>query len=647
MRTWARLCQEHRWLIVVLWLAATVAGGVFGGQVFDRASQVDELSPAAESMRAQARLEELDPEGTLIIAVTKDREPFHPDLVASVDAVTKALAGMAKVESLYNEPGGDIGADNRSTIIRAELADPAFTERVVAELRKIDAPTVLVGGETLAEEAFAEQAVTDAALGESVALGVLILLLFLIFRRPVPVGVIMGAALASIAVTLLVLRALTSVTTVSEFALNVVTLLGLGLTVDYALLILWRQREDKDLAKAMWAVLISGSALALCLAGLMLIGEPLLAAMALGGLVAVLIATAAALSLVPALISFGAKHIPPATKPQLTLMSRLAGPAMRHPGQTVFLATLALLVMALPFLSVTLRGTDARVLPADSESRQVYEEVQQSFRHGRPEPVTVIVEQDAATEEMRDYLNTLNGLPGVDRLLTRAELPQSVTVIDLTPEHERLAGEVVRAVRAVPVSGEVLVAGPAAETTDYADAITSKLPLLLTVLFVIMLALLYALTGSLVIGLKALILNLLPLAASLGILTLAFGDLDLTTPVLLFVFIFGLSMDYEVFLLARISEGYAAGLDNDQAVLEGIRRTGPVITAAAACLIVVFLGFLLGELAPVREIGLGMAVALVLDVTIVRGLLLPAVMKLFGGWNWWPGGRRVGGHGTR
>jgi RND superfamily putative drug exporter len=329
-------------------------------------------------------------------------------------------------------------------------------------------------------------------------------------------------------------------------------------------------------------------------------------------------------------------------------MSRAAAFALKRPGGVALGSAALLVLLALPFLGVTVHGTDARVLPADSESRQVYEEVQKTFRQGRPEPVTMIVERDATGAEMRDYLNKLNQLDGVALMQPRVDMPATVTVIDLIPDSESVAQEVVRAARAVPapVSG-VLVGGIAAEALDYQESVLGSLPIVLAVLFAVMLALLFVLTGSLIIPVKALVLNLLALAAALGVLTMVFGSLDMTTPVLLFVFIFGLSMDYEVFLLARITEEYRSGRDNERAILAGITGTGPVVTAAAACLVVVFLGFLLGELAPVREIGLGMAVALILDVTIVRGLLLPSVMKLLGGWNWWPSSRSVGGHDPR
>lgn len=202
----------------------------------------------------------------------------------------------------------------------------------------------------------------------------------------------------------------------------------------------------------------------------------------------------------------------------------------------------------------------------------------------------------------------------------------------------------------------VSVTGPAAEVIDFQESVSSRLPYVVAVVVLAMLALLFALTRSLVVPAKAVLLNALTFVATLGVLVAVFqwgwgepvlrfeswGALDVTTPLLLFVFIFGLSMDYEVFLLSRVKEEYDRRPDNDRAVLAGIARSGPVVTAAAVCITIVFLGFAAGGLVPVKEIGVGMAVAVILDVTVVRGLLLPAVMGLLGDLNWWPGyGRSV------
>lgn len=714
-----RSMWRWRWPVLALWLGLAVAGAALGGQVLDQLASTDNLRPDAESRRAERRIAQLLPEGPVVVAVVRDRDPYDPELVASVGRVRAdllAVPGVAEVEDLYHNPGGRIGADNRSTLVRVELTDGLTTgereraeDRVVDLLRGIDAPQVLVGGETLAERTFADRALRDAAVGESVALGVLLVVLVLILGGLRAGALPLLAALGAVAATLLGLSGLSAATEVSEFTVNVVTLLGIGLTVDYALLLVFRFREERTAAgpdarpaivlarttaTAGRAVLVSGAAVAAAMIGLYVFGEPLLASMALGGAVAVALATAAGLTLLPALLAVAHRHIPDpganrvhrllavvrrrllarrrpsgqrATGAELPgqrvagtgLLGRLARYAQRNPGPVAGTVSAALLLLALPFLAgANLADSDARALPRSVEARQTHDVLLRDFAAGRAEPVTIVVEADPASVEVRDLMNRLNTLPQVIRMQPRPDVPGHALVIDLTP-HGATGGaesrELVRAVRALDQPLPLLVGGPAAELVDYQDAIAARLPLAVLVLLLVTVALCHVLTGSLVIGVKALLMNALTVLATLGVLVVVFqwgvgaamlgiepwGALDLTTPVLLFVFVFGLSMDYEVFLLARIREELARTRGalrqaNDRAVLLGITRTGPVVTAAALCIGIVFLGFLFGELTAVQEIGLGMAVAVLLDVTVVRGLLLPAVMSLLGEWNWWP-----------
>lgn len=680
MRIWAERAHRWRWLIVVAWAVLTLVGGALGGSVFDKAQAVDQLSAQAESMRSERRLQELLPEGPIVFAVLRDVDPYDPAVVAATTGVAgrlRAMPTVKEVADLYSGPGGQIGVDERSTLVRVELhpgATEAQAAEVVAVLREL--PHAAVGGRLPAEAAFAEQAIADAALGETVAVVALALLLVLVLRW----GAIapLAAAVAAISVTLLALAGLARVTAVSEYTVNVVTLLGLGLAVDYALLMIWRYREslgdpdapargdraptavalEKTLRTAGRAVLVSGGIVAVAMAGLAVFGEPLLAAMALGGLVVVVVATVAALTLTPALLAIlspklaaraggnklilnGERRRGDISDSRSTtgLLERLTVFAQRRPDAVTIGVVVGLFLLALPFTSVTLVNSDARALPAAAESRIAYEAYVKDFQRGKPDPVTVVVDAGSGGAAMRDYLNRLNDLPGVDKLELRRDIPAEATVIDLTPEPDREA-EVVRGAQALPAPAAALVGGPAAELADYQDAVVGRLPIVLGVLLLATGALLFALTGSVLIPVKALLMNLLTLVASLGVLAVAFGwRLDVTTPVLLFVFIFGLSTDYEVFLLARITEEHRSGQLTDAAVRRGIARTGPVVTVAAASLIVVFLGFVLGGLTAVREIGVGMAVAIALDVTVVRGLLLPAAMTLLGRWNWWPGGR--------
>ncbi|MDI6103149.1 efflux RND transporter permease subunit [Actinoplanes sp. NEAU-A12] len=699
-----RSCARRRWPVLGVWLVLTAAGLVLGGQVFDRLATTGSLRPDAESQLADRQVDRLRPEGPVVVAVVGGHEVYDRALVDDITAVTgeiRAMDGVTEVEDLYSAPGGRIGADNRSSLIRVELDRGLPDDRreqvedaVAGALHRIHAPEVLVGGEKLAERAFADQAIADAAFGESVAIVVLLLVLALILGGFVAGAIPLAAALATVSVTLLGLFGLTAFTGVSEFTVNVVTLLGIGLAVDYALLVIARFRQEREAdpdapvadlvarttATAGRTVLISGLAVGAAMAGLFAFAEPLLGAMALGGAVAVLLATLAGLTAVPALIATAHRRIPGArdtarvltfrravaavsrrrAEPGPGLLARLAAFAQARPAPVALAVTAGLLALSLPFLfAVNLENSDARALPASAEARRLQEAVQRDFSGGQADPIVVVVDADPAGDPARDFMNVLNTLNGVLRVEPRPDVAGPAAIIDVTPEGEtagRTSRDVVRAIRALDPPFPVLVGGAAAELADYRDSVVSRFPLALLIVVLSTAVLLFVLTGSLVMPVKALLMNALTLLATLGALVVVFqwgvgdallgfdswGAIDVTTPVLLFVFVFGLSMDYEVFLLARIKEEWDGRPvsrrrtpDGDHAVRAGIEKSGPVVTAAALCIGVVFLGFLLGDLIAVKEIGFAMAVALLLDVTVVRGLLLPAVMSLLGEWNWW------------
>jgi RND superfamily putative drug exporter len=703
---------HRRWWVLAAWAAVLVAGIALSPGLFDRLATVDSLSPQAESAVAEDRIRALISDGPIVYAVVAGRDVYDPGLVASVSNVSEGLRtvdGVADVDDLYTSPGGRIGADNHSTLVWVELQENLPVERqetaedlVRARLKTIDAPTVIVGGDHLAERAFGEQAVRDLAVGETIAFVALLVALVVIFGGVFAASIPLTVALVGVSATLLALLGLTNMTTVSDYSLNIVTLLGLGLAVDYALLIVARYREERAggagpphavetaMARAGHAVAISGLAVAAALAGLTLFAEPLLASMALGGSAVVLLTTALALTGVPALIAVAGDRIPPAgastwvtraiaavrgllphrkaaprerpkgstgarrtvaaARPKL--LARLAGFAQRNPGPVAAAATVGLLLLAAPVLGANFANSDARALPGSLEERRAYDSYQSLFGAHQAAPVTVVAEVDAASPQLRDYLNHLLQLPHVARLDTRPDVPEGTTIIDLTPEGGTAATpsrDLVRVVRATNPGFPVAITGEAAKAVDYQESVASRLPYAILAVVLAMFVLLFALTGSVVVPIKALLLNALTFVATLGVLIVVFqwgwgepvlrfeswGALDLTTPLLLFVFIFGLSMDYEVFLLARIKEEYDRRPDNDLAVLTGITRSGPVVTAAALCITIVFLGFAAGGLVAVKEIGVGMAVAVLLDVTVVRGLLLPATMSLLGDLNWW------------
>ncbi|GAA1399443.1 MMPL family transporter [Oerskovia paurometabola] len=696
-----RVMARHRIAVLALWGVLALLGAVIGGGVFDRTTTVDSLPPGAPSARAQALLDELDPQGETLTAVVGGVDFFTPSLVESGSRVmheVREMPGVLEVSDAFTS-GGLISDDGLGSLVVVEL-DPDLTDeqalevgdRVAAALQTIDAPEVVVGGELMAERTFADIATADAVVGESVALVVLCVVLVLVLGGLRAGLAPIVAALASIAASLLALSALAGAVPVSEFAVNVVTLLGLGLAVDYSLLVIVRFREEREAAPgapleellartvstAGRAVLVSGLAVASALGGLLVLADPLLASMALGGLLVVALTTLAGLTLVPALVAVLRASIPAArtrtwarrrTGRGSGLLARSAAFAQRRPVAVTLGSTAVLLLLSAPLASLALGASDARSLPPGTPERVAQERIEQDFEILGVQPVELVLGAPVEDPGVQSFLDAVYALPGVEDVEHLTDFPPDVTVAEVTPvgtATDETAQAVVRDVRALDVPFSVQVAGPAAELVDATQQSRDRLPWAFAVVVLPAMLLLGWLTRSVVVPLKALVLNLLALTASLGVLVAVFqwgwgarflgfeptGTIDATSPALLFVFLFGLSMDYEVFLLARIAEEWRrrTGDDrraNDRAVLAGIVASGPVITVAAVSIGIVFAGFALGDLVAMKEIGVGMAVAVLLDVTIVRGLLLPASMSLLGRWNWWfPGARTRHGLGV-
>jgi putative drug exporter of the RND superfamily len=701
----------HRWRRPVLatWAVVVVLGAVLGGSVFDLAEAPDPLRDDSESAQVKERLEAADPEGELVVAVLSGADIYGIDLIDQATRTlhdVRDLPDVVEVRDPWTTGAQDLVRPDRfGTVVTVEIDHTVDRDRALAAAAKVEKtlqqvgmPEVLVGGPLLAEEAFGEQAVQDAARGEGVAILVLVVVLALALGGLV-VGLLpVATALGSVCVALLALAGLARLTPVSDYAVNVVTLLGLGLAVDYALLVLGRFREERaaaapgadvedalgrTLATSGRTVLVSGLTVATALAGLLVLRDPVLSPMAVGGLVAVAGATLTGLTLAPALVAVSQHRIPaPATGRFLggtpsahALLPRLARFAQRRPWPVLLGCTALLLLLSTPLLSLDLRNSDARSLPRDSEPRLTQAAIEDRYPDQVATPITVLVEAEFSSQETADAMAGLAGIPGVVDVLLFDPVPGDVSQLLVEPEPDAAGDydgpkvqDLVRRLRAADLGADVLVGGPTAELVDTRDALADRAPIAVLVVALLTALLLGRLTRSVVVPIKAVALNLLSLGATLGVVVAIFqrgwgasllgfdswGALDVTTPLLLFMFAFGLSMDYHVFLVARIREAWDEALArptrkrdrgkdlrkdlralNDEAVLSGITASGPVVTLAAVAIGIVFLGFALGELIAVKEIGVGMAVAVLLDVTIVRGLLLPASMTLLGRWNWW------------
>jgi putative drug exporter of the RND superfamily len=674
-----RFVYRRRVPVVLAWVLVLGVGLGVGGEVFGRLGTGSGLRDDAEAVVVSDLLARVSGSGTEITGLLDGRPADDPAFRAEVaDAVEdlEAIAGVQRVVGPWTagrELPGLVAEDRRAVMVRVELGTgmpggglERAVDQVDARLRAVDAPRVLVGGDEIAREEFQDRAREDLERGETLALPVMLVLLFLVFRGLLAAVTPLLVAVVAVAGALLILLGVSHVADISAYSVNVTTMLGLGLAVDYSLLVISRFREERaaglelpeaierTLATAGRTVAFSGLTVAAALCGLLAFAEPFLRSLAWGGIGVVLVAMVAAVTLVPALLGLWGRRIRPgrAGRSDRGLFYRLSRVVQRAAPAIVVVVAALLVLLAVPFRHARLENSGLESLPRSSTSRQLFETVEARFAGGGTDPVVVVVESVPGSPLVADYLRRVGQLPGVARVEARQGTPPQLTVLDVTPDGTSegpVATRLVERIRALERPVAAGVTGPAAFLADYRSSLTSRLPYALGLIGLATFALLFLMTGSVVVPVKAIVMNVLSLGASFGALVWVFqeghlsgllgfdppGMVDITVPVLIFVFAFGLSMDYEVFLLSRIKEAWDQTGDNDRAVALGLQRTGRIVTSAAALIVIVFLGFAAGELLTIKEVGLGMAIAVVLDATVVRMLLVPATMKLMGRWNWW------------
>jgi RND superfamily putative drug exporter len=447
---------------------------------------------------------------------------------------------------------------------------------------------------------------------------------------------------------------------------NVVNMLGIGLGIDYGLLMVNRFHEERGhgrdvhdavahtVATAGTTVMFSALTVAVAMSGLFVFGIPLLTSFGIAGLGVVLLCMAAAVTLLPATLAVVGRRIKPLQPVEDSegRFYRLARWVQRRPlivGATVIAILIAL---AVPFLDATFENGDARTLPRSSEVREVALVLGDRFPARGTDPVTVIADTDADDPAFQQWLAAQEGLPQVAGVSVRPGSPGGISVVDIVPIGTSQGPEataIVETVRAETPAFPIQVGGQAAELADVKDILRDRLPWAALLIVLATLVLLFMMTGSVVVPIKAVVMNILSLGASFGALVWIFQDgnlsgplafdsvgaLDLWMPVLILIFAFGLSMDYEVFLLSRIKEVHDQTGDNDLAVAVGLQRSGRIITSAAILIVIVFIGFAAGEVLAIKQLGVGLAIAVIVDATLVRCLLVPATMKVLGERNWW------------
>ncbi|MFJ8147933.1 MMPL family transporter [Streptomyces sp. NPDC096048] len=671
LSTLARAATRRPLTVMLLWGLFLLLGFGLGTGVFGKLSDDVPDVPGTESEVAAEYLDGLDPAGESITAVVEAAAVSEPGVRAQVEravADLREIAGVAAVPDPY-ATRGLVAEDERALIVPVFLegsldddAEEAAVDAAASRLHEIDASGVHVSGGPLLGEQLGERAQEDVKNAELISLPVVLVLLLVIFGGLRAAGLPLLVAVAGIAGAFLGLFAFSQFTDISVYAIQVTTMLGLGLAVDYALLMLVRFREERrdttdvveavhrTVAAAGRTVLFSGLTVAVSLAGLLVFPSTFLRSMGLAVAAVVVVDMLAALTLLPALLArFGGKIAPAKVRPEGEegrLFARLARFAARRRVAVLAVAVPALLVLALPVTGMRINIGDAQQLPESTEARQLYDAVDAHFPPGTGvSPVTVVLRPgtDAATA---DRIRAL--APGTES----RDLPGGATVLELPPAGTvdgRAATELVERVRDIRGDAPVQVTGTAAQLVDFRQMLADRAPWAALTVLAGIFVLLFAFTGSVLLPLRTVATTLLSLAAALGAVVWVFQDghlagligaeglgaLSLTAPPLIIAIAFGLAMDYELFILARMREARERTGDDREAVVTGLRRSGRVVTCAALLLAVVFGAFMTGGFSPILQIGLGLTLAVLIDATVVRMLLVPATMALLGRRAWW------------
>ncbi|MER7362358.1 MMPL family transporter [Nonomuraea wenchangensis] len=713
-----RLVYRGRWTLLVLSLAAALLVAPLGMELFGRMADGGFEDPRADSTTAARWSDDWYGEHAPDVVVLY----HHPSVKARDPRYRKAVhhalralpAEHVGALATYWTTGSKlmVSKDGRSTYALVTLKGDKQAGYAAVEdrLRRATNLQVSIGGPVPLLKELNDQTAADLARAEAISMPVLLVLLVVVFGSLVAAGLPLLVGAFAVLGALVLLRLLTEVTEVSVFSLNVVTMLGLGLAVDYSLFVLKAFREEiaagatseqavvRTMATAGRTVAFSGLTVATALLGLLVFPQMFLRSIGLGAAAVVLVAMGAALVVLPAALGVLGRRVNALRlTPDLGgggqgggqgggMWHAVASSVMRRPLLYLVAVAAVLVALAAPFLHVTFGNVDHRVLPAGSESRRVAEIVDRDFGRNsmaavdvhvlversfteapaRPGPlgqghaaisaVTPVTPDDAGPLAAR--LRRLPHVTGVDVAGLSQEngavrLAVRYDVDPMSAEAQRL----VTAIRTLSPPGSppepnvrrVVVGGPTAAQMDLMDSLTARLPWMALVVGSVTAVLLFAAFGSVVLPVKALLMNVLSIGASLGVIVWAFqdghlasvlnftstGTVEATVTVLILAVVFGLSMDYELFLLSRVRAEWLRTGDNTAAVAAGLRQTGGVITSAALLLLVVIGAFSTAGITIVKLLGVGLFVAIVVDATLVRALLVPATMRLMGGANWW------------
>ncbi len=687
----ANLTWKHPKLVLV-------AVGVFTLLAFGLSKNVEQhlkaagfSDPATESQKQQDLLiEKTGSESipAIVVRVTpppgQDRLALRsPALRAETQRVSRALLSLDDASSVENPLAGGspqlIAPDRSSLLLTAhfssiDVQDLAHAADEASERIEPKRFGVTVGGLATGFNEVNDTVHSDLIRAELIVFPLLALLLLIVFRGVIAASIPLLVGMVSVGGTFLALLVMSKFVSTSVFALNITTAMGLGLAVDYGLLMVTRYREELErngpgqeshrrlVESAGRTIVFSGLTVAAAMAALTLLPQRFLYSLGAGGAIVAIFSAVSALLLVPSLLALLGERVNALSLRRGHSVAdesdgwyRLANGVMRRPVAVAIGSAALLLLLATPTLGVKLTVPGADSSPAGEPSREVVTTVNRDYPASLGVPVSVVIDGRVSGAQLRRLSRRIGSLEGIE-----SPAPFQRVAPDLALANFGLRGkagsalsdeaqDTVRTIRAMSGPAPILVSGYTAEFLDLKESLGRNLPLVIGIIVLTTLLLLFMLTGSVVLPLKTLIMNLLTLAGTVGIIVAAFqwGLLDgllgyngpdameTSTLVVMFAVIFGLSTDYAVLVLARIKELHDSGLPNEEAVARGIARTGRVISAAALCLAAAFLAFTTSSIFFMKEAGIGYAAAVLIDATLVRALLVPALMRLFGDWNWW------------
>jgi uncharacterized membrane protein YdfJ with MMPL/SSD domain len=683
----ASFVHRNRRRVLLVALVGIAAAGAFGLGVAKRLSPYGATDPSTQSVQATNRYQaaagrQIDP-GVIALVTTGGVQGAHAERrVHQIEARLRSSRDIATASSYYDSHDlAMLSRDRRSSFIVAYFK-PRSDSRIEDDAKRLESQfagddDVELGGDAIAGAQADTQVGNDLARAELLAFPFIFLLSLLFFRSLV--ASLLPPLLGGLAIlaTFFALRIVSSFTHLSVFALNIVTGLGLGLAIDYSLFMVSRYREEsartgfgvdalrRTLATSGRTIVFSSLTVAAAVGSLAIFPQNFLYSMGIAGAIVALVAAALALVVLTAMLALLGPRINSLAPKRLQRAAgrdarpaesgfwyRLSRSVIARPRRIAVLSATALIALGVPFASIKFLPVDAGMLPASASAHRVDAKLRTDFPPGRTAPLEVVVGAPAGSPQLSALAARIRALPDVSMVAPTQRVGPQLSLIDVapsTPTYSAASQHLVHAVRALRTPVYLGVAGESAGFVDLEHSLGTHLPIVLALVIASTLVVLFLMTGSLVLGVKAVLMNALSLSAVFGILVLVFqhgslqgllsyrstGALDATQPILLFAIAFGLSTDYGVFLLSRIKEAYDSGIPNDRAVAIGLERTGRIVTAAALLFAVAIGAFATSKLVFIKELGLGTALAVLIDATVIRGLLVPSLMELLGKWNWW------------